>query len=89
LDGGRSTMRWAALHSLALDEMGWCQNRSRTTLRRVESWFGIRSVGVTEQVANDSSGKHKFLWAFVYEANLNGQLVTRSLAVCSVDVIVH
>ena len=46
-------------------------------------------IGVTEQVANDSSGNPKFVWTYVYQANLNGQQVTTPLAVCSADIVVR
>ena len=44
------------------------------------------AVGVTEQVAVDSSGSPKFLWSYIYQANLNGKLITSPLSVCSADV---
>lgn len=44
-------------------------------------------VGVTEQVASDSSGKNKFLWTYIYQASLNGRLLTTPLTVCSADVV--
>jgi hypothetical protein len=46
------------------------------------------AVGVTEQVAVDSSGKRKFLWTYVYQANLNNKLLTSPLSICSSDVAV-
>jgi hypothetical protein len=46
-------------------------------------------VAMAEQVANDSSGKPKFLWIYIYQATLNGQTITTPLAVCAADVIVH
>lgn len=44
-------------------------------------------VGVTEQVANDAAGKRKFTWSYVYQANLNGRLITTPLIMCSSDVV--
>lgn len=46
-------------------------------------------VGVTEQVANDSSGDPKFLWTYVYQASLNGRQITTPLAVCSADIVIR
>jgi hypothetical protein len=45
------------------------------------------SVGVMERIADDSSAKPKFLWSYVYQANLNGQLITTPLTICSADVV--
>jgi hypothetical protein len=46
-------------------------------------------VGVTEQVANDSSGNLKFLWSYVYQAQINGHQVVSPLNVCSADAVVQ
>ena len=46
-------------------------------------------VAFTEQVTKDTSGKPKFLWTYIYQANLNGQTITSPLAACSADVITH
>lgn len=46
-------------------------------------------VAIAEQVTKDSSGKLKFLWTYVYQANLNGQTITSPLTSCSADVITH
>jgi hypothetical protein len=45
-------------------------------------------VGVTEQVNKTNSGDTKFVWTYLYQATLNGKLVTSPLRACSVDVVV-
>jgi hypothetical protein len=45
------------------------------------------SVGITEQVADDSSGKSKFIWTYIYQAKLNQQLITTPLKICSADIV--
>ena len=44
------------------------------------------AVGVTEQVAPDRSGTRKFIWTYIYQANLNGKLLTSPLTICSADI---
>ena len=46
-------------------------------------------VGVTEQVANDSSGNLKFLWSYIYQAQINGHQVVSPLTICSADAAVQ
>jgi hypothetical protein len=46
------------------------------------------TVAVLEQVAKTAAGKPKFLWTYVYEANLNGKLVNTPLKICSADIVV-
>ena len=46
------------------------------------------TVAVLEQVAKNAAGARKFLWTYVYEANLNGKLITTPLKICSADVVV-
>lgn len=46
------------------------------------------TVAVLEQVAKNAAGKQKFLWTYVYEANLNGKLLNTPLKICSADVVV-
>ena len=46
------------------------------------------TVAVTEQVAKDAKGSLKFLWSYVYQANLNGKLITTRLRICSADAVV-
>ena len=46
-------------------------------------------VGVTEQVNKTDSGDSKFVWTYLYQATLNGKLVTSPLRACSADVVVQ
>jgi hypothetical protein len=46
-------------------------------------------LAVTEQVANDVSGRPMFLWAYVYQAKLNDETIIAPLAVCSADVVLE
>ena len=44
-------------------------------------------VGVLEQVADDRSGRPKFMASYVYTAQINNSQVTTLLAICSADVV--
>jgi hypothetical protein len=44
-------------------------------------------VGVTEQIANTKAGVRKFIWTFIYQAELNQQRRTTPLAICAADVV--
>lgn len=46
-------------------------------------------VGVLEQVADDRSGRPKFMASYVYAALINNRQVTTLLAICSADVITN
>jgi hypothetical protein len=45
-------------------------------------------AGILELVVNDSSGKPKFFWAYVYSYSLNGKFYTARLGSCVADVVV-
>ena len=45
------------------------------------------TLGVTEHVASDSSGRNTFLWSYIYRATVGGRLLTTLLAICQADVV--
>lgn len=44
-------------------------------------------VGVLEQVANDRSGRPKFMASYVYTAQINDKKVITLLAICTADIV--
>jgi hypothetical protein len=45
------------------------------------------TLGVTQHIADDSSGRDTFLWSYIYRATVGGRLLTTLLAVCKADVV--
>ncbi|MGE5243559.1 MAG: nuclear transport factor 2 family protein [Betaproteobacteria bacterium] len=45
------------------------------------------AIGITRQVAEDASGRLKFLWAYLYQTALHGALMIVPLASCQADVV--
>ena len=43
------------------------------------------TVGVIEQVSQ-LNGTNKFVWAYIYEATLNGKIISMPLVACSADI---
>jgi hypothetical protein len=46
-----------------------------------------RTLGVTHHISADSSGRDMFVWSYIYQATVGGQLLTTLLAVCQAEVV--
>ena len=46
-----------------------------------------RILGITQHIAADASGRDMFLWSYIYQATVGGQLITPLLPISQADVV--